>query len=126
MSDLLTHEEYVALASSLDLPKSPFIDGKYRRGTGLMMATHNPAKGEEITKISTATNVEMDVAVAKAREAFDQGPWSKQHPVERKGALIRLCKRMTRNRLGLAVMESLDSGKPIRDCDLIDNPEAIL
>ena len=27
MSDLLTHEEYVALASSLDLPKSPFIDG---------------------------------------------------------------------------------------------------
>ena len=31
MSDLLTHEEYVALASSLELPKSPFIDGKFRK-----------------------------------------------------------------------------------------------
>ena len=125
MSDLLTHEEYVGLASSLDLPKSPFINGKYRKGSGPMMATHNPATGEEIAKISTANNYDLDVAVAKAREAFDQGHWSKQHPAERKNALIRLCKLMKRNRRELAVMESLDSGKPIRDCELIDIPEAI-
>ena len=73
MSDLLTHKEYVALASSFDLPKGPFIDGKYCRGTRPMMATHNPATGEEITKISTATDVDVDVAVVKARKAFDQG-----------------------------------------------------
>ena len=125
MSYLLTHEEYVALASSLELPKSPFIDGKYRKGAGPMMATHNPATGEEIAKISTANNVDVDVAVAKAREAFDQGHWSKQHPAERKDVLIRLCKLMKRNGRELAVMESLDSGKPIRDCELIDIPEAI-
>ena len=97
MSDLLTHEEYVALAISLDLPKSPFIDDKYRKGAGPMMATHNPATREEISRISTATNVDIDVdvAIAKAREAFDQRHWSKQHPAERKDALIRLCKLMT-------------------------------
>ena len=89
-----------------------------------MMATHNPATGEEIAKISTANNVDVDVAVAKAREAFDQGHWSKQHPAERKDALIRLCRLMKRNRRELAIMESLDSGKPIRDCELIDIPEA--
>ena len=90
-----------------------------------MMATHNPATGEEIAKISSANNVDVDVAVAKAREAFDQGHWSKQHPAERKDVLIRLCKLMKRNGRELAVMESLDSGKPIRDCELIDIPEAI-
>ena len=67
----------------------------------------------------------MDLAVAKAREAFDQGHWAKLHPSERKDKLIRLAKLMTRNRRELAVLESIEAGKPIRDCELIDIPEAI-
>ena len=125
MTDLLTKAEYAAIAGTLDLPRSPFVDGKYRRGSGPMMATTNPATGEEITQISTADAKDVDLAVLKAREAFDQGHWSKMDPDARKDVLIRLCKLITRNRRELAVMESVESGKPILDCETIDLPETI-
>ncbi|MGC1427555.1 MAG: aldehyde dehydrogenase [Albidovulum sp.] len=125
MTDLLTHAEYLALAEALDLPQGLFVDGKYQRGQGPMMPTTNPATGAIITQISTADASDVDHAVAKARAAFDQGHWAKMDPDARKDVLIRLCKLLTRNRRELAVMESIDSGKPIRDCELIDVPETI-
>lgn len=125
MSDLLTKAEYAALAADLSPPAAPFIDGKFRKGNGAKMATLNPATGKTITTIACADASDVDLAVEKAREAFDQGHWAKLHPSERKDILIRLCKLMTRNRRELAVMESVESGKPIRDCELIDIPEAI-
>ena len=125
MSDLLTKGEYLAIAGALTPPASPFIDGKFRRGNGAKMPTLNPATGETITTIACADSSDVDLAVDKAREAFDQGHWARLHPSERKDVLIRLCKLMTRNRRELAVMESMESGKPIRDCEDIDIPEAI-
>lgn len=125
MTDLLTKAEYAAIAADLDLPKAPFIDGKFRKGSGPMMATVNPATGEALAEISTADGADVDLTVGKAREAFDQGHWARLHPSERKDVLIRLCKLITRRRRELAVMESLDSGKPIRDCETIDIPETI-
>ena len=125
MTDLLTRAEYAAIADDLDFPTAPFIDGKFRKGAGPMMATVNPATGAEITRISTADASDVDLAVQKAREAFDQGHWSRMHPSDRKDILIRFCKLITRRRRELAVMESLDSGKPIRDCETIDIPETI-
>ena len=125
MTDLLTKAEYAAIADTLDLPRSPFIDGKFQRGSGPMMATTNPATGKEITQISTANAKDVDLAVTKAREAFDQGHWSKKEPDARKDVLIRLCKLLTRNKRELAVMESVESGKPILDCETIDLPETI-
>lgn len=125
MTDLLTRAEYAAIAASLDMPASPFIDGKFRPGTGPDMPTVNPATGATLATIRTASAEDVDLAVEKAREAFDQGAWSKAHPSERKDVLIRLCKLMTRNRRELALLESVESGKPIRDCETIDLPEAI-
>lgn len=125
MSDLLTQAEYQAIAQSLDFPRTAFIDGKYRAGSGKVFSTVNPATGEDLTKISGCNAKDVDFAVQKAREAFEQGRWSKLHPSERKDVLIRLCKLITRNRRELAVMESLDSGKPILDCETIDLPETI-
>lgn len=125
MSDLLTREEYGAIAADLDLPRTPFVDGKFRKGSGPLMETVNPATGKVLTEISTANADDVDFAVQKAREAFERGEWSKAHPSERKDVLIRLCKLITRRRHELAVMESLDSGKPIRDCEAIDIPETI-
>ncbi|MEM9969895.1 MAG: aldehyde dehydrogenase family protein, partial [Pseudomonadota bacterium] len=125
MTELLTKAEYQAIAADLDLPATPYIDGKFRRGAGALMTTVNPADGKTLTKISTAGPKDVDLAVKKAREAFDQGVWAKLHPSERKDVLIRLCKLMTRRRRELAVMESLESGKPIRDCEMIDVPESI-
>ena len=125
MSALLTREEYGAIAAEIDLPATPFVDGKFRKGSGPMMETVNPATGKVLTKISTAGAKDVDFAVSKAREAFERGEWSKAHPSERKDVLIRLCKLITRRRHELAVMESLDSGKPIRDSETIDIPETI-
>ena len=125
MSELLTHEEYKSLGASLDFPQSPFIDGKYHKGSGKLMTSINPSTGKEITSITTASGEDIDHAVGKAREAFDQGRWCRLHPSERKDILIKLCKLLTRNQKELAVMESLESGKPIRDCVQIDLPEAI-
>lgn len=125
MTDLLTRAEYQAIADGLSLPRAAFIDGKFRPGTGRAFPTVNPATGAELAQIVSASVEDVDLAVLKAREAFEQGRWASLHPGERKDILIRLCKLMTRNRRELAVMESLDSGKPIRDCELIDLPEAI-
>ena len=125
MSNLLTHAEYKVIAQDLNLPKAPFIDGKFCAGRGAVFATLNPATGKEIAQITSASQADVDLAVVKARTAFEQGHWSKKHPSERKDVLIRLCKLMTRHRRALAVMESLDSGKPIADCETIDIPETI-
>ncbi len=125
MSDLLTREEYAAIAGRIDFPRGAFIDGKFRPGRGKKLPTVNPATGDKIVDIAACNDKDVDLAVSKAREAFEQGHWSRLHPSERKDVLIRLCKLITRNRRELAVMESLDSGKPIRDCEEIDIPETI-
>ena len=125
MSDLLSLEDYQSLAASLTLPAAAFVNGGFRASSGEIMATTNPATGDVLAEIAMAGAEDVDYAVAKAREAFDQGHWSKRHPAERKDVLIRLCKLLTRNRHELAVMEAIESGKPVQDCATIDLPETI-
>jgi len=125
MSDVLSLEEYTAIANSMTPPSEAFINGGFRKGSGDAMPITNPATGAVITTIHQATDADVDEAVREARRAFDEGSWSRAHPSERKDVLIRLCKLITRNRHELAVMEAIDSGKPIRDCAEIDIPETI-
>jgi gamma-glutamyl-gamma-aminobutyraldehyde dehydrogenase len=126
MTDLLTHEEYRALAAGLDLPQNAWIDGGYRPAiSGKTFETVNPATGAVIGTVAACDAADVDLAVAKAREAFDDGRWSRLHPGARKDVLVRLAKLMQRNARELAVMESLDSGKTIYDCENVDIPEAI-
>ena len=123
---LLTKDEYKAIAKDLALPTSAFVDGGYRAAaSGKTFTSVNPATGEALAEIAACGAEDVDFAVLKAREAFDDGRWSKMHPSERKDVLIRLCKLMTRNARELAVMESLDSGKTIFDCETVDIPETI-
>lgn len=126
MSSLLSHEDYQALAASMRFPSNAFIDGRSQPAhSGKTFETRNPATGKVLANIAACQAEDVDFAVTKAREAFEQGHWSKLHPSERKEVLIRLAKLIKRNQHELAVMESLDSGKPIRDCELIDVPETI-
>ena len=126
MSDLLTYEEYQAIAKELILPANSFVNGAFRPAkSGRTLPTVNPATGETLVEIAACGAEDVDYAVQKARQAFDDGRWRMLHPSARKEVLIRLCKLITRNRRKLAVMESLDSGKPIRDCEQIDIPETI-
>ena len=124
--DLLTQDEYRAMAQTLDFPSGAFIDGGYRPAiSGETFTSVNPATGTPLAEIAACDGRDVDLAVTKAREAFDDGRWSRIHPGARKDVLIRLCKLMTRNARELAVMESLDSGKTIFDCETVDIPEAI-
>ncbi|WP_171098043.1 aldehyde dehydrogenase [Ruegeria sp. HKCCD7255] len=124
--DLLTQDEYKSIAAGLDLPTGAFIDGAFRPAiSGKTFATVNPATGEKLTDIAACDAQDVDFAVEKAREAFEDGRWSRLHPSDRKDILIRLCKLMTRNARELAVMESIDSGKTIFDCETVDVPETI-
>jgi gamma-glutamyl-gamma-aminobutyraldehyde dehydrogenase len=126
MSGLLTHKEYKAIEKSLDFPTNAFINGQFKSSkSGNTFETINPATGKVIANIAACNSEDVDHAVTKAREAFDQGHWSKLHPSERKEGLIKLSKLIKRNIHELAVMESIDSGKPLRDCETIDLPETI-
>ncbi|SFN35707.1 gamma-glutamyl-gamma-aminobutyraldehyde dehydrogenase [Roseovarius lutimaris] len=124
--DLLTQDEYRAIAANLDFATGAFIDSGSRPAiSGETFTSVNPATGAPLAEIAACGAADVEFAVTKAREAFDDGRWSRLHPGARKDVLIRLCKLMTRNARELAVMESLDSGKTIFDCESVDIPEAI-
>ena len=126
MTDLLTHEEYRAIAAGLDLPQNACIDGGYRPAiSGKTFDTVNPATGTVLGTVAACAAEDVDLAVQKAREAFEDGRWSRLHPAARKDVLVRLAKLMDRNARELAVMESIDSGKTIYDCETVDIPETI-
>lgn len=126
MTDLLTHQEYRALAAGLDLPQNAWIDGGYRPAiSGKTFETVNPATGTVIGTVAACDAADVDLAVSKAREAFDDGRWSRLHPGARKDVLVRLAKLMERHARELAVMESVDSGKTIYDCENVDILESI-
>src|SRR5699024_914010 len=119
-------DEYLAIAGDLHMPGDAFINGHFVPGASdKTFDSTNPATGELLGRVAVCEAADVDHAVAKAREAFDEGVWSKRHPSERKDVLIRLCKLIQRHRHELAVLESLDSGKPISDCAVIDIPETI-
>lgn len=126
MSDLLTHEEYQAIAAEMSLPTNAHINGKFTAAkSGDTFETINPATGKILAKIASCGTEDLDYAVKKARQAFESGVWCRRSPGERKEILIRLVKLMKRNRHELAVLETLDSGKPIRDVATIDLPETM-
>jgi gamma-glutamyl-gamma-aminobutyraldehyde dehydrogenase len=68
---------------------------------------------------------DVDAAVAVARSSFISGVWSGMHPSDRKTILIRLADLIERDIDMLAVLESLESGKPISECRMTDLPETI-
>lgn len=126
MSSLLTREEYGAIADTLNLPTGAFIDGKSCEvASGASFETVNPATGAVIANIASCGEADVDLAVSKAREAFDDGRWSKMHPADRKKTIIKLCKLIRRHAHELAVLESLESGKPIQEVETVDVPETL-
>jgi len=126
MPNLLTHEEYKSIAADLSLPLNAYVNGKFTSPrSGKTMDTINPATGESLGMMAACNSEDVDYTVTKAREVFDRGDWSRMHPSERKRVIIQLTKLMLRHRHELAVIESLESGKPIYECQLTDIPETV-
>ena len=121
----LTEQEYRALASSITIPEGCFIDGGFRAGSGQPMISLNPYTKHQLASFQGASTADVEMAVRHARRSFDTGVWRHQSPSDRKHKMLEFCRLIYRHRHELAVLESLDSGKPIRDCALIDIPEAI-
>ncbi|HEY9344262.1 MAG TPA: aldehyde dehydrogenase, partial [Inquilinus sp.] len=126
MHDLLTAAEYRAIAETLTFSGNAFIDGAFRpAASGRTFPTVNPATGKTLAEVAACDAADVDFAVAKAKEAFEDGRWRQLAPGERKAVLLKLAKLMEENRHELAVLESLDSGKPIRECQTVDVPDTI-
>ncbi|QKZ04477.1 aldehyde dehydrogenase [Pseudomonas eucalypticola] len=126
MTDLLSKSDYQALAATLVLPTQAFVDGApYASRSGKTFATVNPATDQLLTHVVACDARDVDYTVAVAKAAFEDGRWSKLAPAARKKILQRFADLLEKNARELAVMESLDSGKPVRECELIDVPETI-
>lgn len=126
MTHLQTLADVTRLARDLPLPNQAFIDGRFvPAASGKTLPTTNPATGERLTDIAACDSTDVDAAVLSARRVFDAGSWSKLAPGERKTVLLKLADLMAREVNQLAVLESLDSGKPVSECLAVDVPETI-
>jgi aldehyde dehydrogenase (NAD+) len=82
---------------------------------GKTFDTYNPATGEVIAKVAHATAADVDRAVKAARAALERGPWGRMDAAERGRLMFRLADLIERSAEELAVLESLNCGKTIRD-----------
>jgi aldehyde dehydrogenase (NAD+) len=99
----------------------PFINGEFvDNDAPIYFDTINPATGERLAQIQTATESDVDNAVKAARKA--QGPWSKLKGHERAKYLYAIARLIQKHSRLFAVLESLDNGKPIRESRDIDIP----
>ena len=107
----------VDIASSYGL----FIDGEFVDGTGTTMKSINPATEEVLAEISVASDADVDRAVKAARRAYTR-VWSKTSGAERAKYLFRIARLVQERSRELAVLESLDNGKPIKESRDVDLP----
>lgn len=114
---LATTADHRAIAAGLSFEGRAFIAGRFVAAAGgAVMETVNPATGEAFASVASGQAKDIDRAVAAARTAFRDGAWSRAAPERRKAVLLKLADLIRANAAELAVLESLDSGKPIRDC----------
>lgn len=101
-----------------------FIGGKWvKPKSGKYFASINPATEEKIAMVAEANDKDIDAAVKAARKAYDT-VWSKMPAKERGKYIYRIARLMQEKARELAVIESLDGGKPIREARDIDIPLA--
>jgi aldehyde dehydrogenase (NAD+) len=91
--------------------------------SGKWFATESPSSEEHLAEIALGNEADVDFAVATAREAFTER-WSELAPSERAKYLFRIARVLQERSREFAVLESLDSGKPIRESRDVDVPLA--
>lgn len=103
-----------------------FIDGRFVDAVdGGRFDSINPATSEVIASVAAANEKDVDAAVAAARRAFRSGAWSRMAPRERMEVLYRFCDLIDEHAEQLAVLDTLNMGKPITDMLEIDLPSVI-
>lgn len=106
-----------AIRSSYDL----YINGKWVPASdGSTFKAFNPSNGEQLSVCAEATKEDVDAAVRAAEAAFPA--WKKVSPIDRQNILLKIADVIDQNADKLALIESLDNGKPIRETRNIDIP----
>jgi 4-(gamma-glutamylamino)butanal dehydrogenase len=122
---LLDHPGWSARAAELSPKGGVYIDGAFREArSGKTFASINPATEAVIADVAAGEEQDVDDAVASARRAFEDGAWSRAAPADRKDVLLRLVALMREHAHELALLDSLDMGKPVADAYNIDVPGA--
>lgn len=97
-------------------PKQLFIDGEWvDSASGKTWSVVNPATGEKLADVALADAADVDRAVTAARRAFEHGEWPAMDPLHRGRLLFRLAERIRASLEDLAMTDTLNIGKPIRD-----------
>jgi acyl-CoA reductase-like NAD-dependent aldehyde dehydrogenase len=121
----LTAADWLARAGSVSPRSELFIDGAFvPAASGAVFDDIAGRDGSVITRVAEGGTEDVDRAVAAARRAFDDRRWSDRSPGARKAILLKLAELIRANLEELALLESLDVGKPIRDTLSVDVPSA--
>ncbi len=109
-----TQADWKSIADQLTVKSQGFIDGRWIDAeSSQTFETINPATGDVIAEISACDSADVNRAVLSARTAFDDGRWSNLHPTVRGEVLIKFAQLIEDNADELAVLETIDVGKPI-------------
>lgn len=111
---MLQSIDWHARAKAVKLPTLPFIDGRYTDSlSGETFACIYPGDGRTLAQVASCNEADVDVAVRSARKAFESGVWSRMAPADRRRCLLRFSELILANREELALLETLNVGKPI-------------
>ncbi|WP_321883290.1 aldehyde dehydrogenase [Paraburkholderia bannensis] len=112
-------------AATLSIEGRAFIDGAYRDAySGRTFDCVSPIDGRVLANVADCGAADVDAAVAAARRAFNDGVWAGLNPRARKAILLRWAALMREHMEELALLETLDAGKPIGDTTSVDLPGA--
>ena len=105
----------MTLPALLSQPLKMLIDGEWVVSqSGACMDVINPSNGQVLVQESLGGVHEVDLAVQAARRAFESGPWSRMRPAERTRLLLKLADALEQNGDELALLETLNTGKPLK------------
>jgi 4-guanidinobutyraldehyde dehydrogenase/NAD-dependent aldehyde dehydrogenase len=112
-------------ARRLEFRTQAFIDGRYvDAASGATFDCVNPATGKLLARVAAGDTEDINRAVNSARAAFRKGSWAQLAPAKRKKVLLRLADLIREHGDELALLETLDVGKPITDSVKVDIPAA--
>ncbi|MUT72123.1 aldehyde dehydrogenase [Stutzerimonas frequens] len=121
----LTFADWQQRARDLRIEGRAFIQGEYTEAqAGDRFDCISPVDGRVLAQVASCDQADAERAVASARAAFEAGSWARLAPAKRKAVLIRFADLLEANREELALLETLDMGKPIGDSLAVDIPGA--
>ncbi len=98
-----------------------FVNGEFVDGNGTSFKTINPATEEVLAEVAEANEADVDLAVKAARRAYTR-VWGRMSGAERAKYLYRIARIIQERGRELAVLESIDNGKPIKESRDVDVP----